>query len=145
MIDNDYILRKAAIDIALDWCPYDDGSVVKTGDLRDMLDELEAIPASDVVSRDAFNRLLAENDIMRTQLAQIKKKPGDNMEDVRFAVYTVKESLNNYGADVTKLWQTAIAQKTALDAAYMRGKNDAYKQEAAKDDPYKPLWPNWED
>ena len=106
---------------------------------------METFPAADVVSRDAFNRILAENDDMRTMLAQIGKKPGDSMDDVRLGVYTVKEALNNYGVDVTKLWQTATAQKTALDAAYVRGKNDAYKQAAAKDDPYKPLWPNWED
>ena len=106
---------------------------------------IKNIPAADVVSRDAFNRLLAENDTMRAQLARIGKKPGDSMDDAMLGVYTVKEALNNYGVDVTKLWQTATDQKAALDAAYVRGKNAAYKQTAAKDDPYKPLWPNWED
>jgi len=46
--DNDYVLRSDALEIAAEWCPDDDGSVGKTGDLRDMLDEMEAIPAADV-------------------------------------------------------------------------------------------------
>lgn len=46
---KEYIEREAALDIAAEWCPDDDGSVGKTGDLREMLDELEAIPAADVV------------------------------------------------------------------------------------------------
>lgn len=45
---KDYIERDAALNIAFEWCPDDDGSVGKTGDLRDMLDEIEAIPAADV-------------------------------------------------------------------------------------------------
>lgn len=44
----EYVERRAVLDIATEWCPDDDGSVGKTGDLRDMLDELEAIPAADV-------------------------------------------------------------------------------------------------
>ena len=47
--EKEYIEREAALDIAVEWCPDDDGSVGKTGDLREMLDELEAIPAADVV------------------------------------------------------------------------------------------------
>jgi hypothetical protein len=46
---KEYIEREAALDIVTEWCPDDDGSVGKTGDLRDMLDELEAIPTADVV------------------------------------------------------------------------------------------------
>ena len=38
---------------------------------------------ANVVSRDAFDRILAENDTMRAQLAEIGKKPGDEMSDVR--------------------------------------------------------------
>ena len=38
---------------------------------------------ANVVSRDAFNSILTENDDMRAQLAQIGKKPGDGMSDVR--------------------------------------------------------------
>lgn len=106
---------------------------------------IAGVPAANVVSRDAFDRILTENDTMRAQLAQIGKKPGDSMDDIMLGVYTVKEAMNNYGVDVTKLRETATAQKEVLDAAYVRGKNDAYKQATSKDDPYKPLWPNWED
>ena len=48
MLNNDYILRSDALEIAMEWCPDDDGSVGKVGDLRKMLDELESIPAADV-------------------------------------------------------------------------------------------------
>lgn len=43
---------------------------------------LKQFPAADVVTREAFNRILAENDDMREQLAKIGKKPGDKMDDV---------------------------------------------------------------
>ena len=43
----------------------------------------ELVPAADVVARDCYDRILAENDTMRKQLAQIGKKPGDKMDDVR--------------------------------------------------------------
>lgn len=32
------------LDIVSEWCPDDDGSVGKVGDLREMLDEIEALP-----------------------------------------------------------------------------------------------------
>ena len=51
--------------------------------IDDMLDDIDAYPPADVVSRDCFNRILAENDTMREQLAAIGKKPGDKMDDVR--------------------------------------------------------------
>ena len=40
------------------------------------------VAPSDVVSRDAFDRILAENDTMRAQLAEIGKKPGEEMSDI---------------------------------------------------------------
>lgn len=55
-----------------------------TGDEKLMLiRRINRVPAADVVTRDAFNRILAENDDMRKQLAEIGKKPGDEMSDVR--------------------------------------------------------------
>lgn len=48
MSNNEYIPRSDVIEIAMEWCPDDDGSVGKVGDLREMLDELESIPAADV-------------------------------------------------------------------------------------------------
>ena len=45
----EYISREAAIEIAMQYCPDDDGSCSKAlADLRDMLDEIESIPAADV-------------------------------------------------------------------------------------------------
>lgn len=50
----------------------------------DEIDEkLDSVPAADVVARDCYNRILAENDTMREQLAKIGKKPGDSMDGVR--------------------------------------------------------------
>lgn len=40
-------------------------------------------PAADVVARDCYDRILAENDTMREMLARIGKKCGDSMDDVR--------------------------------------------------------------
>lgn len=50
--------------------------------IDDMVDDIDDYPPADVVARDCFNRILAENDTMREQLAAIGKKPGDSMEDV---------------------------------------------------------------
>lgn len=38
------IEESKVLDIVFEWCPDDDGSVGKDGDLREMLDEIEAIP-----------------------------------------------------------------------------------------------------
>ena len=38
------IEESKVLDIVSDWCPDDDGSVGKDGDLREMLDEIEALP-----------------------------------------------------------------------------------------------------
>lgn len=48
MPNDKYIKLSEAINLVMEWCPDDDGSVGKTGDLREMLDELESIPAADV-------------------------------------------------------------------------------------------------
>lgn len=45
---KEYIDKEAVLEIVSEWCPDDDGSVGKIGDLREMLDEIEAIPAADV-------------------------------------------------------------------------------------------------
>lgn len=39
LIDGDKVLE-----IAMEWCPDDDGTVGKIGDLRELLDEIEAMP-----------------------------------------------------------------------------------------------------
>lgn len=51
------------------------------------LKAISEMHAADVVSRDCYDRILAENDIMREMLAQISKKPGDKMDDVRPVIY----------------------------------------------------------
>ena len=49
MMADEYIKREAVLEIAMMYCPDDDGSCSKAGeDLRDMLDEIESIPAADV-------------------------------------------------------------------------------------------------
>lgn len=46
---DEYIEREEAIEIAMQYCPDDDGVCSKAdADLREMLDEIEAIPAADV-------------------------------------------------------------------------------------------------
>lgn len=50
--------------------------------IDDMVGDIDDYPPADVVARDCFNRILAENDTMREQLAAIGKKPGDKMDDV---------------------------------------------------------------
>lgn len=84
-MDDKYISIDAAIETALDYRvdilenEYDKGYQTA---IQDIVKGINAIPAADVVSRDCFNRILAENDTMREQLAAIGKKPGDSMEDV---------------------------------------------------------------
>ena len=49
MTYGDYISRQEAIEIAMTYCSDDDGSCSKAGeDIRNLLDELEAIPSADV-------------------------------------------------------------------------------------------------
>lgn len=50
---------------------------------RKIEERLKSIPTADVVARDCYERILAENDAMREQLASIGKKPRDRMNDVR--------------------------------------------------------------
>ena len=38
------IEESKVLDIVSEWCPDDDGTVGKDGDLREMLDEIEALP-----------------------------------------------------------------------------------------------------
>lgn len=49
MDEYDYISRKDILDIVFQYCPDDDGSCSKADvDPREMLDEIEALPAADV-------------------------------------------------------------------------------------------------
>lgn len=46
------------------------------------MEYLDEVPVADVVARDCYDRILAENDTMRNQLAKVGKKVGDSMDDV---------------------------------------------------------------
>ncbi|MBQ2139922.1 MAG: hypothetical protein II433_02385, partial [Acidaminococcaceae bacterium] len=58
--------------------------------------EIDWIPPADVVARDCYDRILAENDTMRNQLAKVGKKVGDKMDDVRPVVRGKWEIDNSY-------------------------------------------------
>lgn len=44
-----YVKKSDAVDICTEWCPDDDGSVGRTDDMRNMLDEIENLPEEMVV------------------------------------------------------------------------------------------------
>ena len=50
-------------------------------------DRLSEIPTADVVTRDCYDRILWENDIMRKQLSEIGKSFGEKMEYVQKVVH----------------------------------------------------------
>lgn len=58
-------------------------SVVWPDHVEQCREALREIDPADVVSRDCYDRVLTESDTMREMLAQIGKKPGDKMDDVR--------------------------------------------------------------
>ena len=77
----DYISREAVLACFSDWI--DRYGHEHTADEMVEYQRIEDLPAADVVSRDCYDRILAENDTMREMLARIGKKPGDSMDDVR--------------------------------------------------------------
>lgn len=79
----DYILREDAIEAHCMSCQNIDQEDDKNACWCMEKDRINRIPAADVVSRDCYARILTENDTMREMLAQIGKKPGDKMDDVR--------------------------------------------------------------
>ena len=61
---KEYIELKAAVDLAMQYCPDDDGACSKADrDIRELLDELEALPAADVISKADMITLLEETEI----------------------------------------------------------------------------------
>ena len=78
----DFISRDAALEL-IDNAPIIAGNENETLIFAPKLsDKVYCLPAADVVARDCYDRILAENDTMRKQLAQIGKNPGDKMDDV---------------------------------------------------------------
>jgi hypothetical protein len=66
---GDLIEESKVLDIVFEWCPDDDGSVGKDGDLREMLDEIEALPtiiptdeSNEKDGMDSFIRIFEEDD-----------------------------------------------------------------------------------
>ena len=45
---NAYVKVKDIVNLVMDWCPDDDSTVAKTGDLRELLDEIENM--SDIIT-----------------------------------------------------------------------------------------------
>ena len=57
---DEYISRGAVLDIAMQYCPDDDGSCSKAdADPREMLDEIEALPAADVQPQESEWQIVA--------------------------------------------------------------------------------------
>lgn len=82
----DYISREAAIKAAK--CHYPKAN--------EMIAGIILVPAADVVARDCYDRILAENDTMREMLARTGKKCGDSMDDVRPVVKASWKKDNSY-------------------------------------------------
>ena len=58
---DEYISLQAVLDIASQYCPDDDGSCSKADvDLREMLDEIEALPVAGVQPNSYVNAIYAE-------------------------------------------------------------------------------------
>lgn len=89
-----YISAEAAADAILDYEEYNQD--YNEGLRRAILCVSTEVPAADVVSRDCYDRVLAENDTMREMLAQIGKKPGDKMDDVYFTKGEATKTLIEY-------------------------------------------------
>lgn len=76
--EDEYIEREAVL------AEYDRQHKGPPGGARKIIAEF---PAADVVSRDCYNAILWENDVMRKQLAEIAKGFGQRMDDVRHVVH----------------------------------------------------------
>lgn len=102
---DEFVKRKTMLQFVLDACHEcrdsceefdgiyaDCNQCMLNGIERKLLD----VPAADVVARDCYERILAENDVMREQLAKIGKRPGNSMSDIgRIETATVE----NVGKD----------------------------------------------
>ena len=78
---------------------------------------LNLVPSSDTVDRKCYDQILSENDTMREQLAQIGKKPGDKMDNVR---PVVKAHLDIFDADNILDPRMICSNCNAVDAPLIR-------------------------
>jgi len=64
---SDTISRQAAIELAMKYCPDDDGAVQCDGDIRELLDELENLPPTqpeyEPVTAEDFARAMSETSV----------------------------------------------------------------------------------
>lgn len=91
---DEYIRKAAALNaskITYIECLYEDEAGYLEGEADEIpvvfKRDIEAIPAADVVSRDCYDKILWEHDIMRRQLAEIGKVLGEKMDNVRPVVH----------------------------------------------------------
>lgn len=103
--------------------------------------EIDWIPPADVVARDCYGRILAENDNMRKMLAGIGKKPGDKMDDVRPVVHEPDDrericlrAINHFGVEHQKWKLVEELGELLVEIAREhigRGNKDAIREELA--------------
>ena len=102
-----FVELDSVLSLVAEWCPDDDGSVGKTGDLRELLDELEALPACDVVTRDEGIKLGAELAAMHCSDAtsqQLEKAFFDGFEEA-IKYRNVKPVLHGHWIDTDNYYQ----------------------------------------
>ena len=124
---TDFISREAALETTIDF-------VMEIHDIACEINQrLRNLPAADVVSRDCYDRILAENDTMREQLAAIGKKPGDKMDDVR-RVAGRAEAFTSRDGKTDKEWSDKNNAETvrATDEAFKIVHADISKVRAGK-------------
>lgn len=80
MDDTEYVSKEAALACFHDWI--DSYGHEHSADEMTEYQRIEDWPADDVVARDCYDRILAENDTMREMLARTGKKCGDSMDEV---------------------------------------------------------------
>lgn len=100
---DDFISREAAIEIICGPCAFKTACYAGVEPRCSYYIRMAQIPAADVVDRDCYDRILAENDTMREMIAGIGKKPGDKMDDVRPVVrgHWISHTSDLFPADST--------------------------------------------
>ena len=88
--------------------------------------ESNATYLQDAVARDCFDRILKENDVMRDQLAQIGKKPGDYMD----GIISIDEGIK-LGAELAAM-HGSDATSQELEKAYLEGVDYGMKRRDVK-------------
>lgn len=98
-MQTDYISRQDAVDAAMQYCPDDDGTCSKADkDIRELLDEIEDIPAADVVPvvrcKDCKHYYFADNRIPQEQ-RYVCEISGEIWKPDSFCSYGERREENN--------------------------------------------------